>query len=523
MNAAQRCFTPENGAVQRTVQNALAWLSAHVSNTADLHADSRAVRPGDVYLAYAVQGADSRPYIDDAIARGATAIIRQPFSEHTARAWTVPDLVVPDLPDLAGSIASQWYGTPSQKMHVIGITGTNGKTSCSHWLAHVLTGAGIPCAISGTLGFGMPDQLTEAGFTTPHAPQMQCNLARLARLGARAVALEVSSHALHQGRVNGTTFNTAVFTNLSRDHLDYHGTLEAYEAAKAHLFGWPDLQTAVVNRDDSAGVRILKRLHANRAVRTIAYGIGKCIGMPLADAALHATELRITEAGTAFKLISDWGRGEVETHLLGAFNVHNLLAVCGTLLAAEVPFDVARAQLTTLAPVAGRMQQVGGQNGAPLVVIDYAHTPDALDAALTALQPVARTRGGALACVFGCGGHRDPGKRAAMGCIAERLANRIVLTSDNPRCESPEAIIDDIMEGISEPPRIQRFADRARAILHAIRVAAPEDVVLVAGRGHETMQEINRKKIPFLDYDHVRLALDARATGAFTAYLGAQR
>ncbi|CCD29259.1 UDP-N-acetylmuramoylalanyl-D-glutamate--2,6-diaminopimelate ligase (UDP-N-acetylmuramyl-tripeptide synthetase) (Meso-diaminopimelate-adding enzyme) (UDP-MurNAc-tripeptide synthetase) [Candidatus Glomeribacter gigasporarum BEG34] len=516
-HAAQPRCASENGIRARTVQHALAWLSQHVSSAANLHADSRAIQPGDAYLAYAVQGADSRTYIDDAIARGAAAVIWQPSSEHAAPAWTVPNFEASDLPDLAGFIARQWYGVPSRKMRVIGITGTNGKTSCAHWIARALTAAGTPCATSGTLGFGMPDQLTAMGFTTPHAPQMQRNLAQLVQCGARAVALEVSSHALHQRRVNGVIFDTAVFTHLSRDHLDYHGTLEAYETAKAHLFEGPDLQTAVVNRDDPVGQRILARLQTNRAVRKIAYGIGEPGGAPPADTVLRATAPRTTATGSAFMLISDWGRGEVETHLLGTFNIHNLLAVCGALLAADVPFEAALAQLPKLAPISGRMQCVGGRNGAPLAVIDYAHTPGALGAALTALQPVTRARGGALVCVFGCGGDRDPGKRPLMGRIAGRLADRLVLTSDNPRCEPPEAIIDDIVKGISEPARIQRFADRARAILQAIRTAAPEDVVLVAGRGHETMQDINRKKVPFSDHDHVRLALDARITGALTA------
>jgi UDP-N-acetylmuramoyl-L-alanyl-D-glutamate--2,6-diaminopimelate ligase len=373
------------------------------------------------------------------------------------------------------------------------VTGTNGKTSCTQWIAAALTALHQPCALIGTLGSGMPGQLVPTGFTTPDAPQLQRSLARLRDAGAKAVAMEVSSHALHQGRVNGTAFDIAVFTNLTQDHLDYHRTFDAYEAAKAKLFAWRGLRAAVVNRDDAAGRRLLEKL-AGR-VRTIAYGIGDAPSAG-ADRELVATDVRATAAGTAFRLRSSWGEADVEVGTLGTFNVSNLLAVLGSLLAADVPFDAAVAEIARLESVNGRMQRLGGrpQNDEPLVVIDYAHTPDALDKTLEALRPIAAARGGRLVCMFGCGGDRDATKRPLMGAIAERLADEVVVTSDNPRSEDPQRIIDQIVAGMTAPDRARRIEDRASAILQAVRGAAREDVVLLAGKGHEATQEIMGKK-----------------------------
>jgi UDP-N-acetylmuramoyl-L-alanyl-D-glutamate--2,6-diaminopimelate ligase len=324
--------------------------------------------------------------------------------------------------------------------------------------------------------------------------------------------MEVSSHALHQGRVNGTAFDIAVFTNLTQDHLDYHRTFEAYEAAKAKLFAWRGLRAAVVNRDDAAGRRLLEKL-AGR-VRTIAYGIGDTQQALDADRELVALDVRATATGTAFRLRSSWGDADVEVGTLGTFNVSNLLAVLGALLAADVPFDAALAEIARLEPVNGRMQRLGGrlQNDEPLVVIDYAHTPDALEKTLDALRPITVARGGRLVCMFGCGGDRDATKRPLMGAIAERLADDVVVTSDNPRSEDPQAIIDQIVAGMTAPDRARRIEDRASAILQAVRGAAREDVVVLAGKGHEATQEIMGKKRAFSDQDHARLALAARAT-----------
>ncbi len=493
------------------VDDALAWLRLHARPGAHMHGDSRTLGAGDIFVAYAVDGADSRPHIAEALSRGAGAVLYQPegFSGNVDPARS---LAVPGLDQLAGEIAGGWYGAPSESMRMFGVTGTNGKTSSSQWIAAALTALGEPCGVVGTLGTGMWGHLVHTGFTTPDAPQTQRSLAQLVAAGARACAMEVSSHALHQGRVNGTAFDIAVFTNLTQDHLDYHHTFDAYEAAKAKLFDWPTLKTAVINRDDAAGRRLIARTQPR--LPTIAYGIGVASDAPSAHAALVATNVRATATGTAFHLSSDWGAADVEVGTLGEFNVSNLLGVLGALLAADVPLADALVQLGKLEPVNGRMQRLGGRmaNDEPLVVVDYAHTPDALEKTLEALRPIAQARGGQLVCVFGCGGNRDSTKRPLMGAIAERLADIVVVTSDNPRSEDPRSIIDQIVRGMRHGEKARCIEDRANAILHTVRGAAREDVVVLAGKGHEATQEIMGKKRVFSDQDHARLALGARAT-----------
>jgi UDP-N-acetylmuramoyl-L-alanyl-D-glutamate--2,6-diaminopimelate ligase len=495
----------------RQIADALGWLHARVAAGAHLHSDTRTLGAGDVFFAYAVDGADNRAHIARAFECGASAALYQPEgfagSVDAARA-----LAVPALNELAGEIASRWYGAPSNSMLAVAVTGTNGKTSCSQWIAAALSGLGKPCAVIGTLGSGMPGRLVHTGFTTPDAPQLQRSLAQMVAAGAQAVAMEVSSHALHQGRANGTAFDIAVFTNLTQDHLDYHRTFDAYEAAKARLFDWPTLRAAVVNRDDAAGRRLIARTQGR--VRTIAYGIDDAVPARGADTLLLATHVRATAAGTAFHLSSDWGDTDVEVGTLGAFNISNLLAVLGALLAADVPFGDALAQLAKLEPVNGRMQRLGGRpvNDEPLVVIDYAHTPDALEKTLAALRPIAQARGGKLVCMFGCGGDRDATKRPLMGAIAERMADVVVVTSDNPRSETPRSIIEQIFAGMADAGCARAIEDRANAILQTVRGAAREDVVVLAGKGHEATQEIMGKKRVFSDQDHARLALAARAT-----------
>ncbi|MGF6969229.1 UDP-N-acetylmuramoyl-L-alanyl-D-glutamate--2,6-diaminopimelate ligase [Paraburkholderia sp. WC7.3g] len=508
----------EQHPAHRQIADALAWLHAHVRPGAHLHADTRSLAAGDAFFAYAVDGADNRAFIDAACERGAAAVLVQPEGFSGTLDTSVAH-AVPALNELAGTIASAWYRDPSDAMLAVGITGTNGKTSCSQWVAAALSALGTRCAIVGTLGTGLVGQFVHTGFTTPDAPQLQRSLAQLRDAGAQAVAMEVSSHALHQGRVNGTAFDIAVFTNLTQDHLDYHGTFDAYEAAKARLFAWPELRAAVINRDDAAGRRLLASTRGH--ARTIAYGIeagqhsADAERTSQADAWLTASNVRATATGTAFHLnTSDWGNAEVEVQTLGLFNVSNLLAVFGVLLAADVPFDAALAELAKLEPVNGRMQRLGGrpQNDEPLVVIDYAHTPDALEKTLEALRPIATARGGELVCMFGCGGDRDATKRPLMGAIAERLADNVVVTSDNPRSEDPLAIIEQIVTGMRDASKARRIEDRASAILQAIRGAAGEDVIVLAGKGHEATQEIMGKKRAFSDQDHARLALAARAT-----------
>jgi UDP-N-acetylmuramoyl-L-alanyl-D-glutamate--2,6-diaminopimelate ligase len=500
---------------QAQIAKAVEWLRAHADAGAQLHADSRSLKPGDVFFAYAVDGADSRPFIDAALQNGAAAVLYQP-ENFTGKPDASRAFAVKALNELAGPIASAWYGEPTDFMLVAGVTGTNGKTSCSHWLAAALSALETPCAVIGTLGSGMPGKLVHSGFTTPDAPQLQRTFAQFKTDGAKAVAMEVSSHALHQGRVNGTKFDIAIFTNLTQDHLDYHGTFAAYEGAKAKLFAWPALKAAVINRDDAAGRRLIASCHGR--TRTIAYGMAEnADGADVkADAQLLASNVRATATGTAFHLSSDWGDADVEVGTLGEFNVSNLLGVLGALLAAHIPLDAALAQIAKLEPVNGRMQRLGGrlQNDEPLVVIDYAHTPDALEKTLAALRPIAKTRGGQLICMFGCGGDRDATKRPLMGAIAEKNADHVVITSDNPRGEDPLAIIDQVAAGFHDASKARRIEDRASAILQAIRTAAREDVVVLAGKGHEATQEIMGKKRAFSDQDHARLALAARATQA---------
>ncbi len=497
---------------EKDVTSAVEWLRAHAQPNAQLHADTRSLKTGDVFMAYAVDGADNRPYLDVALNAGAAAALYQP-DNFAGRPDASKTLAVPALNELAGPIAAQWYGEPTASMLTVGVTGTNGKTSCSSWVATALSALGCPCAIVGTLGIGMPGKLLHTGFTTPDVPQLQRSLAQLKAQGAEGVAMEVSSHALHQGRVNGVDFDIAIFTNLTQDHLDYHGTFEAYEAAKACLFAWPTLKTAIVNRNDAAGQSLIESLRGK--VRTIAYGVDvPANAAPGADAMLLATNVRATATGTAFHLSSDWGVADVEVGTLGAFNVSNLLSVLGVLLEVGVPFDTAIARIARLESVNGRMERLGGrlQSDEPLVVIDYAHTPDALDKTLAALRPIAAARGGELICMFGCGGDRDATKRPLMGAIAERLADQVVVTSDNPRSEDPMSIIDQVTAGMNDASRARRIEDRASAILQAIRSSSREDVVVLAGKGHESTQEIMGKKRAFSDQDHARLALASRAT-----------
>lgn len=501
--------------------NALAWLRAHAPATARLTGDTRRLAPGDVFFAYVLGNqrlsTDGRPHIAQAIAAGASAVIYEADGFAWQHGEAVAHLGVDGLHRLAGPVAAGWYGNLAQPLAVTGITGTNGKTSCSQWLARLLQAAGTPCAAIGTLGTGFPGALKMTGFTTPDAVQLQASLAELRTAGARAVAMEVSSHGLEQGRVAGTCFDVAVLTNLTQDHLDYHGTMAEYEAAKALLFQWPGLRTAVVNRDDAMGRRLLAGGGAKlSAPQVIEYGIDGPAGASLAGPRgqwLRASAVQATTGGTSFHIDGSFGSAEVVTSMIGAFNVSNLLAVLGAALANGVPWDAALAALRGLTPVEGRMELFGGHDG-PLAVVDYAHTPDALEQTLAALRPVAQARGGRLWCVFGCGGDRDPIKRPLMGAVAERLADEVVLTSDNPRSEDPQDILEAIADGMRERVRARLIEDRAAAILHAIRHAGAADVVLVAGKGHEATQEVNGRKRPFSDREHVRLTLGARGVSA---------
>jgi UDP-N-acetylmuramoyl-L-alanyl-D-glutamate--2,6-diaminopimelate ligase len=406
----------------------------------------------------------------------------------------VPNAPVRELKQRAGLLAADFHGRPSEQLWVCGVTGTNGKTSCSQWIAATLERFGTKSGVIGTLGTGFPGALHDTANTTPDALELQATLKDMRAAGARAVAIEVSSHGLVQGRVNGVRFSCALFTNLSHDHLDYHGTMQAYAEAKARLFATPGLQTAVLNLDDAFGVELARRL-AGR-VRTIGYSL-RPVDRGTVDEPISLNP--------GMDLASNWGRAKLATRQLGRFNLSNVLGVLGALVAHGVPFADAVRLVAELPDVPGRMQVVGER---PLVVIDYAHTPDALEKVLDALRPVAAKRGGRLAVVFGAGGDRDPAKRPLMGAAAARRADRVLITSDNPRSEDPLRIINAVAGGAGE--RVEREPDRRRAIEAALLAAAAEDVVLIAGKGHESYQEIAGQRLPFSDQAVARAALAMR-------------
>ncbi len=469
--------------------------------TTGLCADSRALAPGEVFVAYPGARADGRRFIADAVARGAAAVLCERRGMTPAPAPAVPYLAVDDLQSLSGWIAHLVYGRPSERLWTVGVTGTNGKTSVSQWIAQAFERLGRRCAVVGTLGCGFPEKLEESLNTTPDALTLHRFFAQHLAQGAQAAAMEVSSIGLDQGRVNGVHFDVAVFTNLTRDHLEYHGSMAAYGAAKERLFATPGLKTAVLNLDDALGRKIAGDL-AGRGVRVSGYSLRAG-----ADAALAAERIAATPRGQRFTAVTPQGRADIETPLVGEFNVANLLAVLGVLLASGVALIDAAAVLRRLTSAPGRMQALGGE-GQPLAVVDYAHTPDALDKALAALRDTARARGGRLVCVFGCGGNRDPGKRPLMGGVAARGADAVILTSDNPRDEDPRAILADIARGA---PGARVIEDRAGAIRAAVAAADARDVVLVAGKGHEAYQEIGGRRLPFSDADCAAAALAARA------------
>ena len=470
-------------------------LAAQGAMIERLTADSRRCAPGTAFFAYPGEKADGRHYIGDALARGAAAVVWEADGFQWRNDWRIPNLAVPGLKQRAGVLASDFHGRPSEHLWMCGVTGTNGKTSCSQWIAAALGRHGVRTGVIGTLGSGFPGTLREAGNTTPDAIELQATLRELRTSGARAVAMEVSSHGLVQGRVNGVRFSSALFTNLSHDHLDYHGTMQAYGEAKAQLFLMDGLQSAVLNLDDPFGRDLARRL-AGR-VRTIGYSLQQ-IERGVVDSAISVN--------SALELESSFGKGRLVSRQVGRFNVSNILGVVGVLIAHGLQLRDALALVADLPDVPGRMEVVGER---PLVVVDYAHTPDALEKVLATLRPVATQRKGNLVVVFGAGGDRDPAKRPVMGAAASRGADRVFITSDNPRSEDPAAIIDAVARGASGSPRLE--PDRRRAIEAAVSEAAAEDVVLIAGKGHESYQEIRGQRQPFSDQAVARAALGMRS------------
>lgn len=454
--------------------------------------DSREAGPGMVFFALPGRRHDGRDHIAQAVEAGAAAVVYE--TEGGAQfSGAVPMLGIDGLASQLSAIAGRFYGEPSSQLGLVGVTGTNGKTSVSQMLAQAFSARGEPCGVIGTLGSGLVGELLDHGMTTPDALRVQQQLAQMRDAGARRVCMEVSSHALDQGRVAALDFDIAIFTNLSLDHLDYHGDMESYGAAKAKLFQRP-LNMAVINLDDDFG----QRLAPSCAAPVLGYSTQR------SSADLYAAEARFDSDGIHALLHYQGQQAELHSELLGAFNLSNLLAVVGSLLAAGVSLAESAALVSRVAPPAGRMQRLGG-GGRPLVVIDYAHTPDALEKALAALR--AHTAG-RLTCLFGCGGDRDNGKRPQMGRIAEQGADRVVITDDNPRGEASCCIIEQICRGIEAPQRVTVLANRAEAIAHTISRAQADDVILIAGKGHETYQEIRGVRHPFNDLQQAELALE---------------
>ncbi len=496
-----------------------AWLRSHAVG-AELIADSRAIKQGDVFFAYPGEGSDGRHFIADACAKQASAVVCEAQGLQWQAEWTLPHLPVVGLKKIAGPIANAYYQQPDAGMFSVAVTGTNGKTSCSQWIGNALSQLGMPTAVIGTLGInvfklGSHGDFEVTGNTTPDALLLQRKLASLSREGVAAIAIEASSIGLHQARMDGMHVDVAVFTNLTRDHLDYHLDMTAYLEAKEILFNWPGLQHAVINLDDENGLRLVAHLRAHAPrVNIIGTSLHKVEveGITI----LRARDIRNANGTTVFHLEAGGASKLVRTQVIGKFNVSNILAVLGVLTAKGTNLPAAINAVENLNAIPGRMQQLGGRD-APLVVVDYAHTPDALEKALATLREVAQERHGKLWCVFGCGGNRDHGKRPQMGAISQ-AADQVVLTSDNPRSEESASIMAQIAAGMDLAKGApQLIEDRAAAILWAVRHAERGDVVLLAGKGHESTQEIKGRRLPFLDLDHAALALATRIgnKGAF--------
>jgi UDP-N-acetylmuramoyl-L-alanyl-D-glutamate--2,6-diaminopimelate ligase len=453
----------------------------------DVTLDSRAATPGTLFLACRGRTHHGVRFAAEAVARGARAVL---YEAELAAGESLPALApgtfvaaVPTLTERAGVIADRFFGAPSRDLTVAGITGTNGKTTCAWLLAQALQQCRGPAAYMGTLGFGVPPALTPTVHTTPDAVSVQRQLAALRDLGAECVGMEVSSHALDQSRVNGVRFHTAAFTNLTRDHLDYHGTMEAYAAAKARLFTWPGLAHRIINIDDAFGRELAARDSAARLIVTARSAPRSAVGE--AGAYVRAVGVTAEQTGLSLEVESSWGAAEFAVRLVGEFNVDNVLTVLAVLLAWDIPLERAARALAHCRAASGRMEMFGGRGRTPLAIVDYAHTPDALAKALRTARLHCR---GQLRVVFGCGGDRDAGKRPQMGAVAAELADDIIVTDDNPRSEDPARIVADILAGITRPTPHMTEHDRALAIRIALERCDADDVALIAGKGHEDYQ-----------------------------------
>jgi len=463
-----------------------------------LQLDSRKVQPGDLFLALPGEKYDGRQFIKQAVANGASAVLAEAPAASFAQAIPVPLVEWPRLRDHLGILAGRFYGEPSRQIHVVGITGTNGKTTTSRVIAQLARTLGKSCGVIGTLGATLADDVSEAGNTTPDAVSLQRQLAQWLSQGVFVVSMEVSSHALEQGRVNGVEFATAIFTNLSHDHLDYHGSMDAYGEAKLRLFSHCGLRHAVVNVDDHFSARVLAAVPDG--VRVVTYSAGG------AAADVRIENPRFHADGVRGQLHSPWGVAEFSCPLQGSFNLANLAAAVAALSLAGEDFLAVVDAIAALQPIPGRMQAI--PNALELqVVVDYAHTPHALEQAITALRPHVS---GALVTVFGCGGDRDREKRPLMGRIACAFSDRVIVTSDNPRSEDPLRIMSEIASGCAGDYTL--VADRALAIATAVAEAAPGDCILIAGKGHEDYQQVGDARIPFSDAAQARAALARRSS-----------
>jgi UDP-N-acetylmuramyl-tripeptide synthetase len=502
-----------------TPEEAALWLHSRV--TGKLQTDSRQVQPGDGFIAWPGAATDARQHVAGALALGAVACL---VEQEGVAGFAFEDERVASYGQLkaaSGPIAANYFGQPSEQLKVLAVTGTNGKTSVAWWLAQALSNlkqsAPVLCGLVGTLGIGRPPQpvrsvldpqaaeplLLSTGMTTPDPVLLQYHFSQFLKDGVQACAIEASSIGIEERRLDGTRIHTAVFTNFTQDHLDYHGSMAAYWQAKAQLFAWPGLQAAVINIDDVQGAELAAIL------------VGKLPSVwttsCAAPARLQARDITYDAQGLRFTLVETLADGAEESHalqtrLIGTYNLANLLGVIGAMRTLGVPLAAAAEVCGDLSPVPGRMECVGGVNQ-PLAAVDYAHTPDAVGKALEALRPLALQRGGRLWCVLGCGGNRDASKRPLMGAMAARHSDHVVVTSDNPRDEKPETIISQILLGLSGHHSLTVLPDRAQAIAHAVNQAAAEDVLLIAGKGHEDYQEVAGTRLPFSDLVQVRQAL----------------
>ena len=489
-----------------TPEQAAAWLRKHVRGS--LLTDSRKLSDGDGFIAWPGAAADGRCFVAGALAAGASACLVEDdgasgFDFQNDRVATYAGLKA-----ASGSIAAAYFKSPSQYLDVVAVTGTNGKTSTTWFLAQALGKLGRRCGVVGTLGIGEPGAMVSTGLTTPDPVLLQSQLRHFVDAGFAACALEASSIGVVEGRLGAMAFDVAVFLNFTQDHLDFHGSMPAYWDAKKSLFNWPGLKAAVINIDDPKGHELNECL-ADSGLDVWTFS---CEPSP-AMARLQARGLTYGDGTLSFDLVEGAQVFRIATRMVGKFNVSNLLAAMASMRAMNLPLDKIVAACVDLEPVPGRMDSLA-VDGLPMVVVDYAHTPDALEKVLTALRPVAQSRSGQLWCVFGCGGDRDRAKRPLMAAMAEKYADNIVVTSDNPRTEDPLAIIGEVLAGLKRRDAAQIEANRSLAISSTLSRARPQDVVLLAGKGHEQFQEINGIKLLFSDMAHAQTALNVRTNTA---------